>query len=212
MRAERAVRSVTAVVAAIGLAVAGSTQARAQGSGFDAGVGISVPMAELADTWQVGPSFGLGLAAAVSDQVRLRVDGDMARNAGSTFANGRSAPDLTGFRYTGGVELRFTRERVPDWYTVVGVGAGGVSFSTDRFPLPDDETGDFDASYFTAYGALRVGYRVSSHVGFSLRSRLYLNAMDEADSQVFAVLSDGEVDGFGTEWTFPLQLRTEITF
>jgi len=200
------------MLAVVGLLLAGSTAARAQGTGFDAGVGIAIPTAELADTWQVGPSFGLGVAAAVSDRVRLRVDGELADNAGSTFENGRSAPDLTTFRYTGGVELRFTRERVPDWYTVLGVGAGGASVSTDMFPLTDDETGDFDATYFTAYGSLRVGYRVSRHVGFSLRTRLYLTAMDETDSQDFVVLSDGEVDGFSTQWTVPVQLRTEITF
>lgn len=211
MEAEWTTRS-AAAVAALLLLAAGAAPAAGQGSGFDAGVGIAFPTAGMADTWQVGPSAGLGFVAAVSDRVGLRLDGDLSHHAGSTFANGRTAPDLTSFRYTVGAEMRFTRERVPDWYTVLGVGAGGASIRTDRFGLPDDREGDFDEDYFTAYGALRVGYRVSPRVGFSLRTRVYLTAMDEADSQGVAELSGGEVEGFGTEWSVPVQLRTEISF
>lgn len=212
MRAQSVVRSVAAAAVAAVLALAGTQEASAQGFGLDAGVGVDIPMAEMQDAWQVGPSFGLGLVGAVSDRIAVRADGELAFNAGSEFANGNEAPDLTQFRYTGGVEMRFTDPEVENWYTVLGVGAGGASMSTDDFLLPGGQVAEFSETYFTAYGAVRVGYRVSPRVAFSVRSRLYLTTMSRDDSQAFDQLSDGEVNGFEEEWTLPIQLRTELTF
>lgn len=216
MRTENVVRSAgaatAAAVLAAGLLLAGAGEARAQGIGVDAGVGASIPMAAMQDAWQIGPSFGLGLVGRVSDRLALRADGELGLNAGARFANDEQGPDLTDFRYTAGVEMRFTNPEVEDWYTVVGVGAGGASMTTDEFRRPNGALDEIAETYFTAYGALRVGYRVNPHVAFSLRSRLYLTVMDPEDSEGLVALSDGEAGGFEEEWTLPTQLRAEFSF
>ena len=141
MQAARVFRGVGAAAVATVLVLAAAGEARAQGFGVDAGVGTDIPMAEMEDHWQVGPSFGLGLVAHVSDRVALRADGELALNAGSDLPSGARAPDLTQFRYTGGVEMLFTDPDVPGWYTVIGLGAGGASLDTDAFTLPGWATG-----------------------------------------------------------------------
>lgn len=222
MRTESVVRSAGAVVRSVGAAAAAALmltlafgaadEARAQGFGVDAGAGLAIPMAEMADGWRVGPSFGLGVVGRVSEKVGLRADGDLGLNGGASLANGNRMPDLTQFRFTGGVELHFTDPDLEDWYTVVGAGAGGASVSTDVFPVAGGGLSDFGETYFTAYGALRVGYRVTPSVAVSLRSRLYLTAMDRQDTQNFTLLSGGEVGPLGDEWSLPTQLRAELSF
>lgn len=212
MRAESVVRSIGAAAVAAILVLAGAGEARAQDIGVEAGVGADIPLGEMADYWQVGPSFGLGMVADVSERVSLRADGELAFNAGSGLPGGAQAPDLTQFRYTGGIEMLFTDPGVEDWYTVVGVGAGGASLETDAFLLPGGEAADFDETHFTAYGAVRVGYRVSPHVAFSLRSRLYLTVMDREDTRVFSDLTGGLTEVPDEEFTLPTQIRAEFTF
>lgn len=212
MRAASVVRSVGAAAVAAMLVLAGAGEARAQDFGMDVGAGVSFPMGNLADVWDPGASLGLGLVAHVSPKVAVRADGDLAFQPGRDVGAGRVAPDLTEFRYTGGVEVRFTEPEVEDWYTVLGLGLGAVSMNTDSFRLPGGQTVDFSSTYLTTYGAVRIGYRVSPHVAFSLRGRLYLTAMDRADTQVFRALSPGQVEVLEDEWTLPVQLRTEITF
>lgn len=210
MRAENLVRSVGAAAVAAALLLAGGRQAQAQDYSVELGAGVSIPMAELEDTWQVGPSFGLGVVREVSDRVSVRADGELAFNAGKEFG-ATEAPDLTQFRYTGGVEMRFTEDDVPNWYTVLGVGAGAVSMGTDDFQLPGGDFADFTATYFTAYGAVRVGYRVNPGLAFALRSRLYLTTMSREETDEFGAVTGGAVDGFEEEWTLPTQLRVEFT-
>lgn len=212
MRADSVVRSVGAAAVAAMLVLAGAGEARAQGFGVEAGAGADIPLAEMADHWQVGPSFGLGLVAHVSERVALRADGELAINAGSVLPNGARAPELTQFRYTGGVEMRFTDPEVPGWYTVIGVGAGGASLDTDAFTLPGGQTVDFGDTFFTGYGAVRVGYRVSPHVAFSVRSRLYMTVMDRSDTQIFSDLSGGATGAPDEEFTLPTQVRAEFSF
>lgn len=209
MRAEDLVRSVGAAAVAAGLVLAGVGQARAQGFGVEAGAGVSIPMDELEETWGVGPSFGLGVVREVSDRMSVRADGELAFNPGEDFG-ATEAPDLTQFRYTGGVEMRFTEADVPSWYTVLGVGAGAVSMGTDDFVLPGGDLAEFTATYFTAYGALRVGYRVNPRLSFSLRSRLYLTTMNREETDEFGAVTGGAVNGFEEEWTLPTQLRVEF--
>lgn len=194
------------------LVLVGAGEAQAQGFGVDAGAGASIPLGDMADAWEVGPSFGLGLVGHVSDRVALRADGELAFNSGQGLGGGQETPSLTQFRYTGGVEMRFTESDVADWYTVVGLGAGGASLSTDDFLLPGGQVAEFSETYFTAYGAIRVGYRVSPVVAFALRTRLYLTTMDRQDTQVFGDLGDGRVGDLTEEWTLPAQIRAEFTF
>lgn len=212
MRAESVVRSVGAAAVAAMLVLAGAGEARAQDFGMDAGAGVSFPMGNLADVWDPGATFGLGLVAHVSPKVALRADGDLAFQPGRDVGAGRVAPDLTEFRYTGGIEVRFTDPEVADWYTVLGLGLGAATMDTDAFRLPGGQTVDFNNTYLTTYGAVRIVYRVNPHVAFSLRGRLYLTAMDRADTRVFESLGAGQVEGLEDEWTLPVQLRTEITF
>lgn len=210
MRATNVVRSVGAVVAAA-LVLLGPSVGQAQEFGADAGGGISLPSGDLAEAWSAGPSFGLGFKAGVSDRVAVRVDGNMALNEGHTFGPNR-VPDLTQYRYTGGIEIRFTNTRAPSLFTTVGIGGGATTMVTDDYRLPGGQVTDFNHIYPTGYGALRLGYRVSERVAFSLRLRTWLTLMDEEDSRDFAVFTDGEVEAFEEEWSFPLQLRTEVAF
>lgn len=210
MRTTNLARSASAALLAATLLLAGPGEARAQGFGIEAGTGLWIPAGELTDVWKAGPAFGLGFVAPVSDVVYLRADGNLAFDAGDRFDNGVEAPDLTQFRYTGGVELRFTDDEVPNWFTVLGLGAGGVTYDTDSFRLPGGALSSFEETFFTLYGELRVGYRVNRHLAFSLQHRTWLDAMDGGTG--FQVLSQGQVDGFEGEWNFPFQLRTEITF
>jgi hypothetical protein len=56
--------------------------------------GISVPAGDLADVFDVGPSFGLRVGYRVHPRVTLRVDGDVGILSGADdLATGAEAPD-----------------------------------------------------------------------------------------------------------------------
>lgn len=180
--------------------------------------GISVPAGELADVFDVGPSFGVGVGYRVHERVTLRVDGDVGLLNGADLATGAEAPDTRLWHYNGGVEFEITEPNRSPWSLTANLGAGATTISGDDFaaPLTNPVTGetvdDFSETYFTANGGLRVGYAVSPSLDVFAGGQWYLAFADEDDTAVYSVLSPSEIDAFDTASEIPIVVGLRATF
>lgn len=180
--------------------------------------GISVPAGELADVFDVGPSFGVGVGYRVHERVTLRVDGDVGILGGADLATGAEAPDTRLWHYNGGVEFEITRPDRSPWSVSANLGAGATTISGDDFagPLTNPVTGetvtDFSETYFTANGGLRVGYALTPSLDVFAGGQWYLAFADEDDTAVYSALSPSEIDAFDTASEIPIVVGLRATF
>lgn len=189
----------------------------------DARGGIAVPVGDLGDLTDVGPTVGLGIAYRVAPRVSIRVDGDLDFYSGADFsavsAEQTAAPDMTLWHYSAGVEYDFTRPGTQGWQLTANVGLGATIFDTDPFveePVENPETGqieaDFNETYFTANGGLKLGYSVHERVSVYGGAQWYMSFTDETDTAVFAALSPTEAKAFDMAHSVPLTLGVELKF
>lgn len=206
-------------------------EARAQGMMMDDGSalsvdargGIAVPVSDLGDIADVGPTVGLGIAYRVHPRVSIRADGDLDLYGGADFeaasAARPAAPDLRLWHFSGGVEVDVTRPDAARWDVTVNAGAGATVVDTDRFvggAVENPETGelqlDFNESYFTANGGVKIGYAMNEMLDVYGGARWYLSFADEQDTAVFSALSPTEVNAFDTVSSVPLTLGLRLKF
>lgn len=189
---------------------------------IDARGGIGVPAGDLSDLADVGPSFGLGVAYKIHPRIALRVDGDLDIYSGADFESQAAqpqAPDLNLWHYSGGVEFEITRPGASRWDVTANLGAGATTVDGDAFtggPVenPNTETTeiDFNETYFTANGGLKVGYDVHRNVNVYAGGQWFLTFADEDDTAVFDPVSGGEVQAFDTMSSIPLTLGVKLKF
>lgn len=189
----------------------------------DARGGIAVPVGDLGDVADVGPTFGAGVAYRIHPRVSIRADADLEFYGGADFeaasAEQASAPDLSLWHFGGGVEYDVTRAGASRWNVTANVGLGATTIDTDPFvegPVENPETGeteaDFNATYFTASGGLRLGYRVHERVDVYGGAQLFMTFADEEETAVFSALSPTEVNAFDRTTSVPLTLGVRLTF
>jgi hypothetical protein len=180
--------------------------------------GISVPAGDLADVFDVGPSFGAGIGYRVHPRVTLRADGDVAILSGADLATGEQAPDTRLWHYNGGVEVALTPPGESRWDVTANVGGGATTFSGDDFepavvnPVTGETVTDFSETYFTANGGLKVGYDVTPRVNVYAGGQWYLAFTDEEDTAVFSSLSPSEINAFDTASEIPIVLGVRASF
>lgn len=189
----------------------------------DARGGIAVPMGDLGDLADVGPTVGIGVAYRVSPRLSVRVDGDLdlysGADFGATSAAQPSAPDMTLWHYSGGLQYDVTEPGSSGLSVSANVGAGATIVDTDPFvggPVENPETGeieaDFNETYFTANGGVRIGYAVHDRVDVYGGAQWYVTFADEEHTAVFSALSPTEANAFDRAYSVPLTLGVKLKF
>lgn len=189
----------------------------------DARGGIAVPVSDLGDIADVGPTVGVGIAYRVHPRVSIRADGDLDLYGGADFeaasAEQPAAPDLSLWHFSGGLEFDVTRPDASRWNVTVNAGAGATTIDTDPFvggAVDNPETGQselsFNETYFTANGGVKIGYAVNEMLDVYGGAQWYLSFADEQDTAVFVGLSPTEVNAFDTVSSVPLTLGLRLTF
>ncbi len=165
---------------------------------------------DLADLADVGASFGAGASYNVHPRIALRIDGDVEILTGADLASGGEAPDMTLFQYNGGVEVSVLEPGTSRWRVLVNGGAGATTIDSDEFG--GAPAGDFNETYFTVNGGLKVGYDVTPHVNVFVDGQIYVAfGDDEDDTAALAALSP-EFDAFDTFTSFPIYGGFRISF
>lgn len=175
--------------------------------------GIAVPASDLHEIYDLGPSFGLGAAYYPIRWLGIRVDGDVDILNGKDAADlsgGTQAPDMRLWHYSAGLEVRpLLAGSTPTRFTIVAnIGAGATTIDTDDFAAGTIGLAgapDFNQTYFSANGGLKVGYDATTRLNVYVGGQAYLMVTDDRDTRTFAQF-DTRVDpnGFSTAWTFPV--------
>lgn len=198
-------------LAAVALILALPAGARAQWA-VDAGGGIAVPVADLADLEDPGPAAGAALSYRVHPRVAVRIGGGFDFLSGADLGDGESAPDMTVSHYAGGVELFLVSPDDGRFQASIHAGAGGSSFDTEVFRAPgepSDEQDDFFETFFTAAGGIQLGAEVRENVSLLLRGEWQLVFSDEEKTVRLARLVGGS-EGFDTLSVLPVTLGVRV--
>lgn len=208
----------TGVAAALVLLVLPGT-ASAQDAGVSADVrgGLAVPVSDLADLAEAGPSLGASLRYRVHSRVALRLDGEVDLLSGLDAEGDRSAtPDVELWRALAGVDVRVLSTESP--VDVRARLAGGItSFNTAVFPDvvfepgTGDPVGDFSETYPTASGGLEVGYAVTPMVDVFATGAWTVMLTDEQETGIFGQLRSG-TGGFDRASTVPVTAGVRVRF
>jgi len=179
---------------------------------FEGGGGLAIPLGDLDDVADPGPSVAVGASYFLNPHLALRVEGGV-----DFLDQGGSAPkdvDLQIWHYLAGLEYVFSDPTSSALFSV-DFGAGGTTFDTDVFIVPDGSggstTGNFAQTYFALQGGLKLGYSFAhdSSTGVPVAT-IYVNGdihvlfADEGDSALFTEFSGAGTSGFGTVTVIPI--------
>lgn len=181
---------------------------------FDARGGVAIPAGDLSEVADAGPTIGAGFAYFLNPRFALRLDGNVDLMKGKD-EGGADAPDLRAWNYTGGVEIHVTEPSERGLSFLFDLGAGGVTFDSDRF-AGELGTGQqftnarFRNTYFALKGGARLGVNVSEVANLFLSGGVRLLFASEDGSQLLAAFYG--VEPFSTVFTIPVEggLRINI--
>jgi len=203
---------------------------------FDVSGGVAIPVGALADVAKLGGTAGIGLAYFLNPRFSLIAEGSFDFMSGKSGSNNFSSsdgagPDLRAWHYTAGFEYYIT-DPVSDLLFSFDLGAGGVTYDTDRFtvtgvdcsnpatacisPAPGATTSStYDQTYFAVNGGLTLGYNFSRTGANNIPM---VTVFIAADAQVgFGKKEDSRalaagygVEPFGTSIIIPVTLGIRI--
>lgn len=185
--------------------------ARAQWS-VDAGGGVAIPVADLADLEDPGPAFGGAVAYRFHPRVAVRVGGGFDFLSGAEREDGEAAPDMTVSHYNAGIELLLTPPEESRFRASIHAAAGGSSFDTEVFRVPGEpvrDQDDFFETFFTAAGGIQLATEVRPNVSLLLRGEWQLVFSDEQKTVRLAGLLGGD-QGFDTLSVVPVTLGVRV--
>lgn len=173
--------------------------------------GVVLPTGDLADSHDVGPTAGIGLAYRIHPRIALRADGAIDWLQTAELSNGVTTPDLRLWHYNAGVEFDMLPQRIEHWSLTTNVGAGATTFDMDELQLMGETGADFSETYFSVNGGAEVGYNVNRYLEFFLGAQTNVMFADEQDT---AFLNDvgSELDGFGTVVSLPIYAGASFSF
>lgn len=167
--------------------------------------GVAIPLSDLRDVAQIGPSTGLAISYFFHPRVAFRVD------ATASFLDGRRdetgvelSPVMTIAHLTAGLEFDLPAQQWQDvplslkWY----LGAGGTRQKAVR-RFEDGTLVDLDETYPAATAAATLGYPLSSSIEVFASGQVFVDFGERADTQDFAVRSPS-VEPFEDTFLVPL--------
>ena len=201
---------------------------------FDAAGGVAIPVSDLANVAKTGGTAGIGLAYFLNPRFALIAEGSldfMKGKAGGDFVSSDGAgPDLRAWHYTGGFEYYIT-DPTSNLMFAFDLGAGGVTYDSDRFTVDGWDCSDptsecdqaagastsssYDQTYFAVNGGLTLGYSFSQTgannipmVTVYIAGDVHVAFGDKQDSRALA--AGYGVESFGTSILIPVTLGIRI--
>lgn len=184
---------------------------------FDVRGGVAIPVGDLADVADPGPTVGAGLAYFLNPRFALRIDGNVdflqAVDPGPDALS--PAPDITAIRYTGGFEVHLTNPNTSRGMVTVGLNLGAITFVGESFGVFnfDGQTNQpaagvttvssFDDTYFLLGVPFRLGVHASRTIDLFLGGRIDVAFMDNDDTAALAAFFGA--DRFDTGIMIPLE-------
>ncbi|MDT8436225.1 MAG: outer membrane beta-barrel protein [Gemmatimonadota bacterium] len=203
-----------AVIAALalgGLVLAANPAQAQQKWTIEGRGGVGIPVGDLADLVDAGPSFGVGISYQLHPRIDLLLSGGAEILSGvDADAAGPEAPDINLYHYNLGAVFHVLEPGMSRWSVDVNAGAGATTFDSDSFTTTAG-TDDFSETYFTANGGLRIGYDVTPRVNVFVGGQVYLIFADEDDTAQLAALRT-DVDAFDTVASIPVEAGVAIRF
>lgn len=181
---------------------------------FEGNGGIALPLGDLGDVADAGPSFGLAASYFLNPRLALRAEGSLDMYGAPSAISDIDDPDLRIWHFTGGLEFHLVD---PTGNTTVAfdVGVGGVTFDTkvfqvDNFPNSGDTaTGAFQKTYLAGNAGIKLGYNFWRHAETNtpmatifIQGDFHLMFADEDDSALLATFNGASP--FGTVFAVPV--------
>lgn len=190
---------------------------------FDARGGVAVPVGDLGDVADLGPSYNVGVNFGLSDRFMIRVDGGAdlfdGFDAGTSGTEGVNELDVQHFRLHAGALYYLTRRRPGGFFASVNGTAGFTNLSVPRTQTSvgtDAVEIDISEIYPSANVGATAGYSVHEQVDVYLDVQAYGVFGDEADAgdliQVYNDRTDPDLDGLSTTYSFPLSVGLRLHF
>lgn len=184
----------------------------------DARGGVEVPVSDLADVADLGPTAGVSARYRVHPRVDVRIDGELGLLYG--LEGDQPTPDVELWRALAGANVRILGAGSPVDISAHVLG-GLTSYNTEVFPQvvfdpgTGDPVGDFAETYPTVAGGLEAAYPVFRSMDLSgdlfLRGSWTMMFTDEDDTDIFGEIRDG-VGGFDQGTTVPVTLGLKLGF
>lgn len=185
---------------------------------FEAGVGMAIPMGEIADAAESGPSFSGAASYFLRPRLALRAEGalDMLGTKGAVD------PNLQIFHLTGGIEYHLT-DPMGSATVAVDFGLGASTLNSDAFLLRDHPSpgrhtvGLVNGSYFSGNAGIKAGFNFARHaesgvpmVTLFAQADLRYVMTDEEETQVYGELNN--VHGFSSIMEIPFSVGLRVNF
>jgi Outer membrane protein beta-barrel domain len=201
-----------AVAGAIIAAVSSAPVSVAAQSSFDFTIigGISAPVADLSDGWDVGPNLGAAASFWLNDNFAVRVDGSVDLLSGKDISPNRTVPDLTLYHIGGGLEYSVTDRATSNLNVNLNAGLGLTRMQSDNIGA-SSLSADFGENYFHLNGGAEVGYRISDQVHLGIQGQAYITLADDADTTFFQDFIPGlGITNFSSAITLPITATIRI--
>lgn len=166
--------------------------------------GITLPASRLADVASAGPNVGLKLAYQVRSSLTVNLVGDVDFLNGERLQSATRAPDMRLWHYGLGVEKQLLPAGMRKVSVAANLAAGATTFASDEFAAGSGGLRDFNHTYFTTSGGLRVGYTLSRKITTFVGGRAYWMNTDKEDTAAFAALDPDRVRAFDSAWAIPV--------
>ncbi len=185
---------------------------------FEGGVGMAIPMGDIADVAESGPSFSGAASYFLQPQLALRLEGalDMLGTKGSVD------PNLQILHVTGGIEYHLT-DPMGSTTVAVDFGLGASTLNSDAFLLRDNPSrgrhtvGLVNGSYFSGNAGIKAGLNFARHaetgvpmVTLFAQADLRYIATTEDETRVYGEL--GGVQGFSSVMEMPFSVGLRVNF
>lgn len=170
---------------------------------FEGRGGVAVPLGDLGDVVDAGPTVGAGLAYFLNPRFALRLDGniDFFQAKDGEATSGGPEPDMTVWRYGGGFEVHLTDPSTSKGMVTLHAGLGGVTYNSQDFTVEnfDAQTGQvspgttsreaaLEDTYFAVNGGLRLGLNAGQAVTIFVGGGIHVGFLEEEDTAAIAAL------------------------
>ncbi|WP_419162577.1 hypothetical protein [Candidatus Palauibacter sp.] len=185
---------------------------------FEGGVGMVLPMGDLADAAESGPAFSAAASYFLQPRLALRAEGglDMLGTKGAVD------PNFQIFHLTGGIEYHLV-DPLGNTTVALDAGLGASTLNTDAFLLRDHPSpgrhtvGLVNGSYFSANAGIKVGFNFARHaesgvpmVTLFAQADIRMIMADADETHVYAALNN--LSGFDTMMEIPFSVGLRVNF
>lgn len=191
---------------------------------FDTRGGLAIPVGDLGEVADAGPSYNVGINFGLTDRFMIRLDGGAdlydGFDAGAALGNeGVNEIEVQHFKLHAGALYYLTPRSEGGFFASVNGTAGFTNLSVPRTQTSvgtDAVEIDISELYPSANIGGTVGYTVHEQVDVYIDGQAYGVFGDEADTgdltQVYNDRNDPDLDGLSTTYSFPVSVGLRLHF